>query len=719
MKRINYLLVIATLFAMPYLKAQSCSGYVQPPNELVKNGEMEYFSKACANLTVNSAPNNLTAAAGYPCCFWVNPPTSPTTAVVCTPDYFNNCAPVPTTNAQAGSSVNGGLNWQNFNPSSPGPIAYMPVSPHSENGYSGVAVYQSSAQPSAREYISNQLVSPLIPGSSYQLSIWVRLSPNSVYGTKDITVLFSNTQPSQTLQTGVFPLPIPVGASDYLVPPMSLTPITNKAGWTNLTATIIPPAGSNYSYITIGNFKDNGSTSLSEPLEVGNVSFPSYYYIDDVSLKFLCGPTLTPAITGASSFCFGSSISFTGSATGGTVANNVWTVVECDQFGTPAVGAIEWWSPWSAGAPGTLTLPTAANGGPTIVCGKYYKVKLAVQNACVPWSETSKIIYINCLPSFKLKGSTSKICYGDVAALNASMNLGSNSTYTLNWTPLSPAGPAIYNGPMAGVTVSPTVSTTYLCTVTDNVTGCSSSMQWYVNVINADPSFSLSVNTAPASYFTLSALANDQTANTQPGFGYAWFVEELDPTNNAIFTFQNPSCWWYPLSTPNPFNGIDCIANTYSGISTIANCSLPSAGQFLYNHTYRITRGVWNDLCPYKQFSMIVTTVKSGNGHTLQIVEDPSAPDYSTLSLAYRNNDASLESSVTIYPNPSTGLYTIELEDYSDASIEIYNVLGKKVKSIQQTAAKTTVDLTGYPKGVYLVNIHSNDKQISKKIILE
>jgi len=712
--------VIATFFAISYLNAQSCSGYVQPANELVKNGGMEFFSKACANLTANTAQNNLTAVAGYPSCFWVNPPTNPTTANVCTPDYFNTCAPVPTTHAIAANSVNGNLNLHNFNTSASGPVAYMPVSPHLGNGYSGINVYQNPAQQaySGREYICNQLVSALSPNSTYQISMWVRLAPNSLFGIKDLSILFSNTQPAQTLQINVFAAPIPVGANDMLVPVSNAiignVPITTKNGWVQLTANITAPAGSNFSYITIGNFKNNNQTTISAQQAVGNVSVDSYYYIDDVSVKFLCGPTLNPTMAGATSFCLGSPISFTGSETSGTVANNVWTVVECSSTGIPLAGAIEWWSPWAVGAPGTLTLPSSANGGPTMTCGKYYKVKLAVQNPCVVWAETAKIITINCPPSFKLKGSTSKICTGDIALLNATMNAGSNSTYTLNWTPISPAGPSIYNGPLASVTVSPTVPTTYLATVTDNVTGCSSIMQWFVNVVNNDPTFSLNINTIPATYFTMALSANDPYGYINSGFYYSLIIEELDGSGNPYYQDGGTDCWWnYPYQ--ETFQGYVSTGTGTFSQGPWGSCPAP-AGQFLYNHTYRITRGVWNDQCTYRQFAMIITTVKSGG---IEVVEDPNAPDYSALSLANAMNHQAAENTISIYPNPSNGLYTIELADCTDASIEIYNVLGKKVKSMQQTATKTTVDLTGFPKGIYFVNTRSNGELISKKIILE
>lgn len=435
---------------------------------------------------------------------------------------------------------------------------------------------------------------------------------------------------------------------------------------------------------------------------------------------------LVSAFTSALSFCAGAPITVNGSASYGTVngsivpniiSNYVWTVVECDAAGTPLATATEWWSPWGTGNPGTYTIPSAASGGPTMTCGKYYKVKLAVQNACVPWAESAKIIYINCPPSFKLKGSTSKICTGDFALLNATMNAGNSSTYTLNWTPISPAGPSIYNGPLASVTVSPTVPTTYLATVTDNVTGCSSIMQWYVNVVNNDPTFSLNINTIPATYFTMALSANDPYGYNNSGFYYSLFIEELDGVGNPYYQDNGTDCWWnYP--NQETFQGYASTGTGTFSQSGWGACPAP-AGQFLYNHTYRITRGVWNDQCTYRQFAMIITTVKSGNGHTVEAVEDPNAPDYGALSLANAVNHQGEENAIAIYPNPSNGLYTIELADYTDASIEVYNVLGKKVKTVQQTATKTTVDLTGYPKGVYFVNIHSNGELISKKIILE
>jgi hypothetical protein len=79
------------------------------------------------------------------------------------------------------------------------------------------------------------------------------------------------------------------------------------------------------------------------------------------------------------------------------------------------------------------------------------------------------------------------------------------------------------------------------------------------------------------------------------------------------------------------------------------------------------------------------------------------------------------EESIDIYPNPGNGVFILTVSSDEKAFIEVYNMNGKKVKSIttQRDKFNYEIDLTGFTKGVYLVNMASEGKQISKKIILE
>jgi hypothetical protein len=74
---------------------------------------------------------------------------------------------------------------------------------------------------------------------------------------------------------------------------------------------------------------------------------------------------------------------------------------------------------------------------------------------------------------------------------------------------------------------------------------------------------------------------------------------------------------------------------------------------------------------------------------------------------------------VTLYPNPTTGIFTIETEGIKEATMEVYSISGVKMKSLKMEGSKTEVDLTNIPKGIYLLSIITNGETISKKIIIE
>ncbi|MBI3133756.1 MAG: T9SS type A sorting domain-containing protein [Bacteroidetes bacterium] len=709
MRNLKSTLALAALIGFSSANGQTCTGYVQPPNDLVQNGGMEYFSKPCANLEINNGPF-------YPCCFWTYPLSSNTTSSILASDYYNACAPTPTTNVQAGNSVNASLNLHNFSYGSP-PTAFMAVSPHTGNGYSGISVCQSTSGFEHREYITSQLVSTLQVGATYQFSAWVRLSPDSQYGIQNLSVLFSNA-PAVQGTSGSIGLPINPAAGDLLVP-LSTSPVTNKTGWVQLTANVVIPTGSSFSYITIGNYSTNAATTLSSLLPVGTAnSVFSYYFVDDVSLTYVCGP-ITPSIAVASTYCYGSPISFVGSSTG-TANYNVWTVVESDQFGTPVVGATEWWSPWFTGNPGYYTLPSV--NGPALACGKYYRIKLAVGNDCYGWVETTQVIYLNCPPlSYSLADQT--ICNGDCVTLSVPGPLKHHS-YTWTYQSDEPFVISTVNS----VVVCPTQTSTYCITVTNNLTGCSTTTCTTVYVETANPAFSLSVTPTAATYQTFKGTPV-QTTNLPSGFGFVWFVEELDGSYNTIYTVNSSDpnlipCWW-TFPGAEDFDGFDGTTPT----PTLSTSCSPSLGKFKYNTNYRITRGTWSDNCPWTQMSYLVYTAKTADGNVV-IVEDENAPDFSYLmndvsGVASANGLLPLadETTLSVYPNPSNDLVnlTYSFNEGVSGKITITDISGRTVQTLVLSANTGTIklDMMANENGIYFVNLFEGDELIkTEKLIL-
>jgi hypothetical protein len=75
---------------------------------------------------------------------------------------------------------------------------------------------------------------------------------------------------------------------------------------------------------------------------------------------------------------------------------------------------------------------------------------------------------------------------------------------------------------------------------------------------------------------------------------------------------------------------------------------------------------------------------------------------------------------VTVFPNPSNGVLNIRSADGRVYSIEIYNIIGTKVFSIQDVSSLTSgnIDLTGQPKGLYLMKITGGAVPYVEKIII-
>ena len=77
-----------------------------------------------------------------------------------------------------------------------------------------------------------------------------------------------------------------------------------------------------------------------------------------------------------------------------------------------------------------------------------------------------------------------------------------------------------------------------------------------------------------------------------------------------------------------------------------------------------------------------------------------------------------IQSSFNIYPNPSTGKFTIVPEVQSNATILVTNTLGQCVYSTSSNASQTNVDLSVCP-GLYFVYYISDNGTLVKKIVIQ
>ena len=79
----------------------------------------------------------------------------------------------------------------------------------------------------------------------------------------------------------------------------------------------------------------------------------------------------------------------------------------------------------------------------------------------------------------------------------------------------------------------------------------------------------------------------------------------------------------------------------------------------------------------------------------------------------------SKQSIFNVYPNPSNGVFVIELEKTAKYDVRVYNVLGQTVYTTSTNAMNTTIDLSSFDKGIYTVELKDENTIYTEKVIVE
>lgn len=279
-------------------------------------------------------------------------------------------------------------------------------------------------------------------------------------------------------------------------------------------------------------------------------------------------------------------------------------------------------------------------------------------------------------------------------------------------------------------------------TATGNCNTLTSSKVIFISCNN--PLFTLMPNTSNSGYYSLAATPIETGPfNSNYNFGYAWYVEELNISNNSqVFVINNPSNWWTFTTNfigfVNNFSGVNCLlTGNYTGVVPTPLPSNPSIGQFRYGRKYRITRGTWinnlngSTLCPYASASQTIMISPPGEGRmssTLDPIEigKVETPDYilsdiSELALKNESKARTDNSSFILYPTINDGVFKIETQNGYSAihKIEILNTMGEVVHMQNifgdESLQVQRIDISSLKKGIYFVRINNKE---SGKIIL-
>lgn len=170
-----------------------------------------------------------------------------------TPNYFNAC------NSGSWSVPQSALGYQ---------------SAATGSAYASFFCYGPTVAPDDREYIGRQLISPLIIGQLYYVSIKVALTESAGCAIDKLGVLFSTKSYALDTTCALTTL-LPLRNFSHIY---SNSIITDTANWTNISGSFT--ADSAYLYIVIGNFFADSNTSFIQTIPT--TICQAHYILDDV-----------------------------------------------------------------------------------------------------------------------------------------------------------------------------------------------------------------------------------------------------------------------------------------------------------------------------------------------------------------------------------------------------------------------------------------------------
>lgn len=367
---------------------------------------------------------------------------------------------------------------------------------------------------------------------------------------------------------------------------------------------------------------------------------------------------------------------------------------------TPPAGSTytyQWWGPSNNTS---VILGTSQCFTPTQAGG--YLLKVTNQFGC---TVSQAISIVNSIPSPEL-GSNITICKGDVFPIVSIANQGfETGGYTIKW---------YINGVLVqtgGVTLQVSPSTGGTISVVISKSGCTSTDGIKVAIKNCDPT----------ACFVLKNILSE--ANEDSKYG-PQSVKKLCKERVEIdgSCSENESGYHVRIAEFD-LVGWNFIQDYYSGwvnataqapatinLNTLIGTPSAETGfvsrTFLTNKLYMVNLSVgpvWNSA--QIQFFRVVSCAR-GESEFVKVEK----PDLENKAL----------SSLEVFPNPTNGKVTIDLNGINAEEVLVYNTLGKIVykATVEEKAGNAGIDLTGLPSGIYIVHVKTHDGQTAiRKII--
>lgn len=304
------------------------------------------------------------------------------------------------------------------------------------------------------------------------------------------------------------------------------------------------------------------------------------------------------------------------------------------------------------------------------------------------------------VPTITISSSSSTVCLGNTATLTAA----GATTYTWNT-----------NATTSNVVVSPFGTTTY--TVNGSNPICPSSSAT-IQIISA-PALTLAVLASPA----ILCIGESSTLSVSGASTYTWtggsntssiVVSPSGTTNYSVTGASGPGCRT-GKNVNVKVNPLPVIIITPSSPTICLGEMASVEASGVFNFTW----APGNSNSPILMVSPVNNTSYTVVGTDQNNCSNTASVEITVQACVGIGSLSSSSKAVSVYPNPSSGIITLQFASEEKKQVDIVNSMGSSIYSAEITGDLKKIDLSEFSKGVYFVKIKGSGLSGTYKLILD
>ncbi len=171
-----------------------------------------------------------------------------------------------------------------------------------------------------------------------------------------------------------------------------------------------------------------------------------------------------------------------------------------------------------------------------------------------------------------------------------------------------------------------------------------------------------------------------------------------------------------------PLKGIDVKLGKNPGGGCAARTTTNNSGGYTFTGVPSGSYNIYADIPNYGMTVILTATITAGNPQSLNnnyCVDSVNIAAGLCASGVGIKQIASTNSQVSVYPNPNNGTVNLQMNDYENTTIEIYDVVGQKVLSQTMHNNIQQVNLTSFVDGIYQISVLKNNVRIYQTKIIK